>query len=491
MEKLWGGVFSSEGPEFEFRSFLDSFSFDRRIAREDYDITLVHAWALKKIGKITAEGLKKILSKREEILQKISALKGDEFEDVHSAIEFFISKEVGKDVGFNLRLGRSRNDEVITALYLWVLRSSQRMCEYIDKLGKSMNFSAEKNFGFIIPFFTHTRQAQPVLLSHLILSYIESFLRNIERFQNVLERFDVCHLGSGAGVGTSVPLDVRKMASILGFSKISQNSIDSTGRRDVIAELLFVFSSLSILFSKVAEDLIFLSAEGNDFVHLDERICTGSSMMPQKKNPDTLELIRGKASFFTGALISLLMLEKGLLSGYSKDLQEDKKILFLVWDEIEKLLIAMKHVFENFCGIDRSENRIRFYTLATDIAEKIALLGEMSYREAHRKVGEFIKERENLEANDELAIAEFFKALGVGVKEGTKGKIKVKEQVKEIFRSSLRTKRTPQSTNPKYVMSMIRTTQKRLEKMIGDLRKFLARFSEENFIERLNENIRD
>lgn len=456
MEKhLWGGVFSETEKSEKIRKFIDSFRFDWILCRENFDITLVHALVLSQKNIISKNDVSKILKSKEEIVNKIINTEKSEFEDVHSAIEFFISQKVSEDVGANLRLGRSRNEEVITSTYLWILRKAYELSYSLEKISRAIIDCAEKNFGKIAPFFTHERQAQPVLFSHLILSYHEGFLRCVERFADSLKRFDVCHLGSGAGTGTSIEIDVKTMAKILGFSRISQNSIDSTGRRDNIAELIFVFSTFSLLFSKISDDLIFLSSENLGFVEISEKLCTGSSMMPQKKNPDTLEVIRSKYALFLGHLISAMTLEKGLISGYSKDLQDDKRILFASMEEFGELCGIIPEVFYN---ITARSKPIPDYTLATDLAEKLVLFQKMSYREAHRFVGEKLKKGE--------------KITDITVEE------------------SLSMKKTPQSTNPEFVKNQIKNHTERSRKIFRYLKQFLSRFTEEEFTRRINEYLK-
>ncbi|MCS7212646.1 MAG: argininosuccinate lyase [Candidatus Calescibacterium sp.] len=457
MEKyLWGGVFSETEKSENIKRFIDSFHFDWIICSENFDITLTHAVALNKLGILEKDAIVKIFESKQKVIKSIQEAQKDEFEDVHSAIEFFISKFVGEDVGFNLRLGRSRNEEVISSTNLWILRKFLNLKDMFKKISDSVISSAEKNFGKVVPLFTHTRQAQPILFSHLVLSYHEGFIRCLERISDCLERFDVCHLGSGAGAGTGVPLDVEFMAQMLGFSKISQNSIDSTGRRDNITELIFNFAILSELFSKIADDLILLSSENFGFVELSDKLCTGSSMMPQKKNPDTLEVTRSKFPKLTGYLNSMLMLEKGLISGYSKDLQEDKRILFSALHEIFEVCEIIPEVFLN---MKATEGNIHNYTLATDLAEKIVQDKKITYREAHKLVGE---------------------------------KLKKGEKIKDItIEESLRLKRTPQSTNPNLVKNQIENHKKRSDQILGEIERFLKRFEEADFRKRIEDYLRN
>ncbi len=446
-KKLWGGIFEKTPPE-TIRKIIDSFSFDFRLANENFDVVLTHSIALSELGIIPKTEIAKMLSKKEKIISSVLSAEKSEFEDVHSALEFFISKEIGEKIGFNLRLGRSRNDEVITTVHLWVLRNFySSLLPAIKKTAVSILESANRNFGIIIPLYTHLRQAQPILFSHLILGYLEGFIRCVERFRDTLKRFDVCHLGSGAGSGTGVKLDVEKMTKILGFSRISRNSIDSTSRRDILAELIFDFCMTAILFSKIAEDLIFLSADEIKFVELSEEICTGSSMMPQKKNPDVLELMRGKSARFVGFVSSILSLEKGLPSGYSKDLQEDKIILFEAWDEIKNLLTLAESVFD---GIYGRHGKISPHTLATDFAETLSLSKKIDYRTAHKITGKELKEK------------------------GT-----IPQEIS--YEDSIKRKVTPQSTNPNLVKKKLKLYRNIMEDLFKDISRFLEKFSEENF----------
>lgn len=456
MEKnLWGGVFSDVKMDKKIKKFIDSFSFDRIMYKENFDITLSHAIALSKIKIIEKDDIKKIIKFKKKILEDVAKSKDDEFEDVHSAIEFFITKIVGEETGYNLRLGRSRNEEVITTTNLWILRNSNELNNVFKEVSSSMIECAENNFGKIIPLFTHTRQAQPILFSHLILSHHEGFIRCLERFRDCLKRLDVCHLGSGAGAGTGIELDVELMAKLLGFSRISQNSIDSTSRRDMLSELIFCFSTISSLFSKISDDLILLSSEKFGFVQISDKLCTGSSMMPQKKNPDTLEVIRSKFAKFIGYLNSMITLEKGLISGYSKDLQEDKRILFQAFQEILDTSAVIVEVFKN---IEAKESEIQNYTLATDLAEKLVLLKNIPYRKSHKLVGEKLKQGEKIEDID--------------------------------FKESLKIKKTPQSTNPKSVKKQIQSHSQRASSIFREIEKILEKFQESEFARRVQGYIR-
>lgn len=451
---LWGGIFSDVQKSSRIKRFIDSFGFDRVMSRENFDVTLTHALALSKIGLIKREDLRRMFESKDKILKLVSEAKDDEFEDVHSSLEFFISQEIGKDVGFNLRLGRSRNEEVITTTYLWILRNSYYMMDILSKVSESILACAKDNLGKVIPLLTHTRQAQPILFSHLVLSYHEGFIRCAERFRDCLRRFDVCHLGSGAGAGVNLPLDVELMADVLGFSRVSQNSIDSTGRRDNISELIFTFYTFSELFSRAATDLILLSSENYGFVEISDKICTGSSMMPQKKNPDALELLRAKSAKFIGYLNSVLSLEKGLHSGYSKDLQEDKRILFPAFYEILELLEIVPEIFSN---IRAADGKPLEHTLATDLADELVLSQRMTYREAHRVVGEKLKRGEKIE--------------GIA------------------FEKSVELKKTPQSTNPKIVEYQSQNHKTRISEVLEETRRLLERFQEKKFEERFLRNI--
>ncbi|MES2744323.1 MAG: argininosuccinate lyase, partial [Bdellovibrionota bacterium] len=330
MKSLWGGRFSEKQDDFFF-SFNASFRFDVRLAEVDVIGSMAYARALSRTRIFNEAELQKVEAGLEQLLQKIrkepewveESLRAG-YEDVHSFVEMELTKLVG-DLGKRLHTGRSRNDQVATDLRLYLRDAIDRTIEGLLSLQDSLLNQAEANTHAILPGYTHMQKAQPVLFSHYLLSFFEMLTRDIARLKDCRKRVNIMPLGSGALAGNSLNVDRQALAKDLGFDGITANSLDATSDRDFAIEFLSVASISMMHLSRLSEDLILYCSDEFKFVRMGDQVSTGSSLMPQKKNPDALELIRGKTGRSYGNLMTLLTVMKGLPSCYNKDMQEDKE----------------------------------------------------------------------------------------------------------------------------------------------------------------------
>lgn len=374
--------------------FNNSLPVDRRLIDVDVEASIAWARALHtakilsvKEYKAIESGLKKIMVEYKNGMVRFR----ESDEDVHMAVERLLVEKIGA-AGEKLHTGRSRNDQVATDVRLYVLRRLAGIRFRICNLQKALLLRAEKDIKVIAPAFTHLQQAQPILLSHYWLSFLFALEREKNRFANAGDNADVMPLGSGAVAGSGFAIDRKYLADQLGFSQVSENSIDGVASRDFIIETLSCCASMAILLSRYAEDLIIWSSKEFGFVELDDAWSTGSSMMPQKKNPDSLELIRGKAGRFIGNYTRLATTLKGVGLAYFKDLQEDKEPLF---DSLRQLNLVCE-VFENVLSTlsvkpDSIKKDLDPLLLATDLADYLVLKG-MPFRQAHKVVGKIVGE---------------------------------------------------------------------------------------------------
>jgi argininosuccinate lyase len=393
MTQLWGGRFSG-GTDALMRQFNDSIYFDIRLWEADLDGSIAYAKALARAGVITGEeadllqgGLEEI---RAEFAQSRFELKpGDE--DIHTAVERRLGELLGEVAG-KLHTGRSRNDQVATDTRLWLKRQIDPLRPHLVNLQKAIIAQAEAHFEVIMPGYTHLQQAQPVRFSHWLLSYGWMLQRDKERLNDLARRVDVLPLGSAALAGNPFDLDRQFLANELGFATVSANSMDAVGDRDYIVEFLSWAALLQVHLSRLAEDLIIYSSQEFGFVEIDDAYATGSSIMPQKKNADSLELIRGKTGRVVGSLVGLLTTLKGQPSTYNKDFQEDKEPLF---DAVDTLMMTLPIA----AGVIKTlkVNDARIYEamdstmLATELADYLVNKG-MPFREAHHLVGQIVQQ---------------------------------------------------------------------------------------------------
>ncbi len=391
MEKPWGGRFSEETDEF-VEEFTESVSFDRELALEDIKQDVAHVRALLKAGVLTREEAQKLIEGLLRIERRIKEGRFSwrrELEDVHMNIEAELIKEIG-DVGGKLHTGRSRNDQVTTDERLFLKREIQEVVSLLKSLRRELVRVAERTVDLVLPAYTHLQRAQPVRLAHYFLHFREAFLKDTERFIDCYRRVDELPLGSGAVAGVDFPIDRHYTAELLGFTKVIRNSIYATSDRDFIAEVLFACALTGMHLSRMSEDLVIWASEEFGYVELPDKLCTGSSIMPQKKNPDVLELVRGKTGRLYGNLISVLTTLKGLPSAYNRDLQEDKEPLLDSLRTLKGSLIGMRKVVEglSFRG-DRMRLNAGNLVLITDVANYLVRKG-VPFRKAHHVAGRIV-----------------------------------------------------------------------------------------------------
>jgi argininosuccinate lyase len=383
------------GPAAEVAQFTESISFDHRLWRHDIIGSMAHAEMLCRIGILTRKELRAIVRGLDAIGRDIAAGKfkwNSALEDVHMNIEFELTRRV--PAGAKLHTARSRNDQVALDMRLWLRDEISSLLGEIAGLQRALVSLGERNAGVLIPGYTHMQRAQPVYLAHHLLAYVEMLERDCERLWDCRSRVNVCPLGSGAIAGSTLPLKRELTAKLLGFVdaagkvQLTQNSMDAVSDRDFAAEFCAAAALLAVHFSRLAEDLILWASAEFNFIKIADAYTTGSSLMPQKKNPDIAELARGKSARVIGNLVSLLTLLKGLPMTYNRDLQEDKERLFDTTDTVRattRLLAAMlKHTTVNkaVCNAAAADPAL----LATDLADYLVRKG-MAFRKAHHTVG--------------------------------------------------------------------------------------------------------
>ncbi|HEY6103378.1 MAG TPA: argininosuccinate lyase [bacterium] len=390
---MWGGRFSKPLAS-DVLAFTASFSIDRRLLRWDVIASIAHALALQDAAVIGVDDAETITGGLAAILRDVEAGRlevGGPHEDVHSFLEATLFERIGAAAG-RLHAGRSRNDQVATAFRLWVKEHTLSLVEETRALLSSLAARAAESLDIILPGFTHLQHAQPVRLAHHLLAYAWMLLRDVGRLRAAYDAADVLPLGSGAIAGAGFPLDRGRTASRLGFARISENSIDAVGDRDFAVEAVFAAALLATHLSRWAGELVLWATDEFGFVRLADRIATGSSLMPQKKNPDAAELIRAKAARAAGQVTAILGLLKGLPSGYNLDLQEDKAAVFDSLDTLHGSLVAMGAFL---AGVEFNAERMgeaagRGYTTATEAADYLVRRG-VPFREAHEAAGRLVQ----------------------------------------------------------------------------------------------------
>jgi argininosuccinate lyase len=390
--KLWGGRFSEDLTE-TMNQFNDSFRFDQRLYAVDIFGSRAYADALQFTGLLTEEENRQIQMGLEQVLQEFEAGKfepKDGDEDIHTAVERRLHEIIGAVAG-KLHTGRSRNDQVALDMRLYVLKQIEKFTEQITALQKQIISKAEENLDVLMPGYTHLQPAQPILFSHWLMSFFWMFERDKDRLNEMRKRTAVSPLGSGALAGNTFEIDREKLASALGMPLVSQNSLDAVSDRDFVAEFLFALSICAIHISRLAEDLILFSNPALGFIQIGEAYSTGSSLMPQKRNPDSMELARGKTGRIISALMNLLVVLKGLPSTYNKDLQEDKESLF---DSVDNFSLTLAVVAGVINSLEVFPEKLRAQMgdsiLATDMADLLVHRG-MPFREAHKVVGKVVR----------------------------------------------------------------------------------------------------
>jgi argininosuccinate lyase len=392
-QKLWGGRFTGEA-DSGFAEFNQSFSFDRRLFQADLRASIAHCEGLFSAGVLTAAEAEQIKSALNRIGEagKTNANYFDELpsEDVHSFVEARLVEMIG-DAGRKLHTGRSRNDQVATDLRLWLRDEIDRLQDSLRETQLALLEFAEANQEVVLPGYTHLQRAQPILLAHWSLAYFEMLARDRERLADVRKRVNVMPLGSAALAGTSYAIDREAVARTLGFDSSSRNSLDAVSDRDFVIEFVSAAALVMVHLSRLAEDVILYSTTEFGFFELGDAVATGSSLMPQKKNPDSMELVRGKAGPVFGHLISLLTTMKGLPLAYNKDMQEDKEALFDTVDTMSACLAVTATVLRNLTvnGSRAREAATHGYLNATELADYLVGKG-LPFREAHETVGQIV-----------------------------------------------------------------------------------------------------
>jgi argininosuccinate lyase len=392
--RLWGGRFSVP-PAPALEDLNRSLPIDQRLWREDIQGSRAWVQALARAGVIADAEARALDAGLARVAARLpDAARDARDEDIHTLVERLLYEEVG-DVAGKLHTGRSRNDQVATDSRLWALHAGQHLQGELRALAAALADQAAATIDLLVPAYTHLRRAQPVRLAHWLLAHFWPLMRDAERLDQALVRTATLPLGSGAIAGCAFPVDRELLRDLLGFRAFTENSIDAVGDRDWVAELLFVAALVGAHLSRLAEDLIVFSSEEFGFVRLPEAYTTGSSLMPQKRNPDGLELARGKAARLVGDVAAALSLLKGLPSGYDKDLQEDKELLFPAFDT---LLLVLPATRETIAGLRFDEAALARAVdddglLATDLADELVRRG-VPFREAHGAVGRLLRRAE-------------------------------------------------------------------------------------------------
>lgn len=392
MSKLWGGRFTRETNKL-VEEFTASILFDQKLALQDIEGSLAHVQMLGECNIILVEDAEKIKKGLESIKSKILAGEIEfsvEHEDIHMNIEKQLIDEIGR-VGGKLHTGRSRNDQVATDMHLYLKGKTAELIDCVEAVQQALLSQAKENVETLIPGYTHLQRAQPVAFAHHLLAYFWMFERDKERMQDSLKRIDWSPLGAGALAGTTFPINRERVAELLGFEKVYPNSMDAVSDRDFIVEFLSIASLIMTHISRLSEELVIWSSQEFRFIELDDSFCTGSSIMPQKKNPDVPELLRAKTGRVYGNLIGLLTVLKGLPLAYNKDMQEDKEGMFDTVETLEGSLNLLAPMIEtmtvNQSNMKQAVNQD--FSNATDIADYLVTKG-IAFRDAHEVIGKIV-----------------------------------------------------------------------------------------------------
>ncbi|MCI8280712.1 MAG: argininosuccinate lyase [Lachnospiraceae bacterium] len=392
MAQLWGGRFTKETDKLVYQ-FNASIAFDQRFYKQDIEGSMAHVCMLAKQGILTKEEMQAIVKELTDISREVE--EGtleitEEYEDIHSFVEANLIKRLG-DVGKKLHTGRSRNDQVALDMKLYTRLEVLYTDVLLKDLLKVLLRIMEENLDTIMPGFTHLQKAQPITLSHHMGAYFEMFKRDRLRLKDIYARMNYCPLGSGALAGTTYPLDREYTAEILGFYGPTLNSMDSVADRDYLIEFLSALATIMMHLSRFCEEIILWNSNEYQFVEMDDSYSTGSSIMPQKKNPDIAELVRGKTGRVYGALMSLLTTMKGIPLAYNKDMQEDKELAFDAMDTVKHCLALFTGMLDTmkFCKEEMRKSANNGFTNATDAADYLVNHG-VPFRDAHGIVGQLV-----------------------------------------------------------------------------------------------------
>lgn len=392
MAQLWGGRFTKETDKLVY-NFNASITFDRKFYRQDIEGSVAHVTMLAKQGILTGEEKEAIIDGLNEILLDVengTLMITEEYEDIHSFVEANLIDRIG-DAGKKLHTGRSRNDQVALDMKLYTRKELIETAEELQELLKVLLKLMEEHLDTYMPGFTHLQKAQPITLAHHLGAYFEMFKRDMQRLYDIYERMNLCPLGAGALAGTTYPLDREYTAELLGFAGPTLNSMDSVADRDYLIEFLAALSMIMMHLSRFCEEIIIWNTNEYRFVEIDDAYSTGSSIMPQKKNPDIAELVRGKTGRVYGALISLLTTMKGLPLAYNKDMQEDKEMAFDAMDTVKGCLALFTGMIKTmrFRKDVMAESAMKGFTNATDAADYLVGKG-VPFRDAHGIIGRLV-----------------------------------------------------------------------------------------------------
>ncbi|MDO4429698.1 MAG: argininosuccinate lyase [Lonepinella koalarum] len=390
---LWGGRFT-QAADKRFKDFNDSLRFDYRLAEQDIEGSVGWSKALVSVGILSKEEQQQLEQALNELLIEVrsnpQAILQDDAEDIHSWVESKLIDKVG-NLGKKLHTGRSRNDQVALDIKMWCKTQVTELQYAIRQLQAKLVETAENNQHAVMPGYTHLQRAQPISFAHWCMAYVEMLERDYSRLQDAYRRMNTCPLGSGALAGTAYAIDREKLAQDLGFEFATRNSLDSVSDRDHIIELLSTASLSMVHLSRFAEDMIIFNSGESNFVELSDRVTSGSSLMPQKKNPDACELIRGKAGRVIGSLTGMMVTVKGLPLAYNKDMQEDKEGIFDALDTWYDCLTMAAFVLEDIrVNVDITrEAALKGYSNATELADYLVAKG-VPFRDSHHIVGETV-----------------------------------------------------------------------------------------------------
>jgi argininosuccinate lyase len=463
-DRLWGGRFERE-PNAQFDAFQRSFAFDRRLL--PYEIAVDRAWAkaLEPIGIFTATEVKQTLAALDKIWERakndagwVEKL-GAGAEDVHHFVEKALVEELGP-LGWKLHTGRSRNELIVTDFRLFVMDAAAEIQRGLETLLNAFLLQAKASINVPMAGMTHMQHAQPILLSHFLLAHAEACTRDITRLQQAAAGADVCPMGSGALVGNSFAIDRNAIARDLGFSRITANSVDAVSDRDFALDYLFALTGIATHLSRLAEDFVIFSSQEFAYVILPDEYSTGSSLMPQKKNPDAWELIRGKAGRITGALVTLLTTLKGLPTSYQRDLQEDKEALFAAHDQVSDMLAVATGAigFTKFNAEKLREKAEDPSLLATEAADYLVRKG-VPFRQAHDIIGKVLREAEKQNISWTRLPLEALKKISPTFEADFAASLSLE--------AALAAKNVPGGTAPQSVRAAIADLQRRLHKKVS------------------------
>ena len=460
-DRLWGGRFE-RAPNERFDAFQRSFAFDRRLL--PYELAVDRAWAkaLEPIGIFAAEEVKQTLAALDKIAERaktdLAWLErfGAEAEDVHHFVEKALVEELGP-LGWKLHTGRSRNELVATDFRLFIIDAAATIQNALSSLLNSFLLQAKVNLSLPMAGMTHMQHAQPILLSHFLLAHAEAFTRDITRLQHAAASADACPMGSGALAGNSFAIDRNEISRELGFSRITANSLDAVSDRDFALDYLFALTGIATHLSRLAEDFVIFASQEFSYVILPDEYSTGSSLMPQKKNPDSWELIRGKTGRISGALLGLLTTLKGLPISYQRDLQEDKEALFAAHDQVADMIaVAAGAVAATKFNAQRLKSAASNPTLlATEAADYLVHKG-IPFRQAHDIVGQVLREAEKQDISWTSLSLEALKKISPAFEADVVSVLSVE--------AALASKKVPGGTAPESVRTAIADLETRLNK---------------------------